>query len=66
MKNPLKSDFNEVLFVLESRELLCKNIQITTKFIFKKGPPTKNIWIIIMFDFYFLVLYEWKWTQPLF
>ena len=42
-KSPcLKSDFNEVLFVLELRELLCKNIKITTKFIFKKGSTHKK------------------------
>ena len=38
----LKSDFNEVLFLFESRELLCKNIEITTKFIFNKGSTHKK------------------------
>ena len=38
----LKSDFNEVLFVLESRELPCKNIKITTKFISKKRSTHKK------------------------
>ena len=40
--NRLKLDFNEVLFVLVSRELLCKIIKITTKFIFKKGSHHKK------------------------
>ena len=40
---PLKSDFNEVLFVLESGELLCKNIKITTICILKKGSTHKKI-----------------------
>ena len=38
----LKSDFNEVLFVLESGELLCKNIKITTICILKKGSTHKK------------------------
>ena len=38
----LKSDFNEVLFVLESGEMLCKNIKITTICILKKGSTHKK------------------------
>ena len=38
----LKSDFNAVLFVIKSRELLCKNIKITTVCILKKGFTHKN------------------------
>ena len=38
----LKSDFNEALFVLESRELLYKNIKIKTIFILKKGSIHKK------------------------
>ena len=38
----LKSDFNEVLFVLESGELLYKHIQITTICILKKDSTHKK------------------------
>ena len=41
-KKDLKSDFNAVLFVLESGELLCKNIKITTICILKKGSTHKK------------------------
>ena len=40
--NLLKSDFNAVLFVIKSRELLCKNIKITTVCILKKGFTRKK------------------------
>ena len=43
----LKSDLNEVLFVLELGELLGENIRITTTWIFKKIPTHKNIYMII-------------------
>ena len=38
----LKLDFNAVLFVIKSRELLCKNIKITTVCILKKGFTRKK------------------------
>ena len=39
---PFKSDFNEMLFVLEVGELLCKIIEITTLGIFKESSIHKK------------------------
>ena len=49
LRKPLKSDLNEVLFVLEMGELICINIKTTNICNLKKNPPTKNIWIMIIF-----------------
>ena len=50
----LKSDFNAVLFVIESRELLCKNIKITTQCILKKDFTHKKY----LNDNYFRLLFS--------
>ena len=41
-RNTLKSDLNEMVFVLELWELLCKNITVTTVCIFEKNPTYKK------------------------
>ena len=62
----LKSDLNEVLFVLELGELLSINNKITTIWNLKKNYTNKKYLNNNYFLFYFVVLSEWKWTQPLF
>ena len=61
---PLKSDLNEVLFVLELGELSINN-KITTIWNLKKNYTNKS-YLNNYFLIHFVVLSKWKWTPPLF
>ena len=66
VKQRLKSDFNEVLFVLESGELQCKIIKITPMFILEKDSTHKTYFNNNHFWLSFSGLILMKWTQSLF
>ena len=53
----LKSDLNEVIFVLELWELLCKNIKNTTTCIFNKEFYPQRNEIILVFHLYYLFIH---------
>ena len=53
-------------FCTRTAGITVKKIKSTTICIIKNKSTLKNISIIIIFDFYYLVLSEWKWTQLLF